>query len=510
VDDVTHGTLSEDELSRTERVLESFAPAVSEPEPALTISDVRRARRATGLTLAQISERSRIPVSLLRELEWGYLRNWPPGHYGRTQLIRYARAAGLDEQVVVSTAWPMFDEQPRTEEVITQPTATNLALAPDFSDYSNVTWLSPNRAAAPLQPTPSRRTRILAALAVPALVALAVAPAVWYRTTMKPNQPQTAVSRPATATPVAPETGSSPSPARDVDVRPSSEPDRLVPEERLPAMEAATREIVTDAHPTQGLTATEVAYSPSFASAGSAMFYHTDSKGPSALMRADTDGNGAVLRITRIVDDSASNFHVRPSPDGTHIAFDSDRDGERAVYIADSDGRHVRRVSGEGFAAVPSWSPDGQTLAFVRAEAGHPRIWNLWTTDLTSGEFRRLTNHRVGQPWGASWFPDGKRIAYSLEDRLVLLDLETGAERVFRTPKAGRLVRTPAVSPDGERIIFQVRRDGGWLLELKDGSMRRVLTDPTAEEYTWSPDGRRVAYHSGRTGSWGVWVMALR
>jgi Tol biopolymer transport system component len=201
---------------------------------------------------------------------------------------------------------------------------------------------------------------------------------------------------------------------------------------------------------------------------------------------------------------------VRPSPDGTHIAFDSDRDGERAVYIADSDGRHVRRVSGEGFAAVPSWSPDGQTLAFVRAEAGHPRIWNLWTTDLTSGEFRRLTNHRVGQPWGASWFPDGKRIAYSLEDRLVLLDLETGAERVFRTPKAGRLVRTPAVSPDGERIIFQVRRDGGWLLELKDGSMRRVLTDPTAEEYTWSPDGRRVAYHSGRTGSWGVWVMALR
>jgi Tol biopolymer transport system component len=506
----TPGTLSEDELSRTERVLESFAPAVSEPETALTVSDVRRARRATGLTLAQISDRSRIPVALLRELEWGYLRNWPSGHYGRTQLVRYARAAGLDEQVVVTTVWPMFDEQPWTDESALQPVAATVESVPDFSEYPNVTWLTPIRPAALTQPIPSRRTRILAALAIPALVALAVAPAVWYRTTLKSNHPQqTAVSHPAVTTDGARETADNQS-ARSPKVRPSSEPDRLVPEERVPALEAATRQIVSNTHPTQGLTATDVAYSPSFASAGSAMFYHTGSKGPSALMRADTDSSGAVLRITRIVDDSASNFHVRPSPDGTRIAFDSDRDGVRAVYVADADGRHVRRVSGEGFAAVPSWSPDGQYLAFVRAESEHPRVWNLWTTDLTSGDFRRLTNHRVGQPWGASWFPDGKRIAYSLEDRLVLLDLDRGDERVFRTPKAGRLVRTPAVSPDGKRIIFQVRRDGGWLLELDDGSMRKVLTDPTAEEYTWSPDGRRVAYHSGRTGTWGVWVMGLR
>ena len=83
------------------------------PHRGLTISDVRRARRSTGLTLAEISERSRIPVSLLRELEWGYFVNWPGGSYGHAQLMRYARAAGLDDEVVMSAVWPVLEDAVR-------------------------------------------------------------------------------------------------------------------------------------------------------------------------------------------------------------------------------------------------------------------------------------------------------------------------------------------------------------------------------------------------------------
>ena len=83
---------------------EGWDPVTDECDPS--VSDIRRARRETGLSLDEVSRKSRIPVSLLRQLEWGYLRNWPKGMYGRTQLARYARAAGLERQVVLDAIGP--------------------------------------------------------------------------------------------------------------------------------------------------------------------------------------------------------------------------------------------------------------------------------------------------------------------------------------------------------------------------------------------------------------------
>jgi Tol biopolymer transport system component len=246
------------------------------------------------------------------------------------------------------------------------------------------------------------------------------------------------------------------------------------------------------------------------ASAGTALFYPSDEEGEEGIVPVSGGSRDTVLRITRIVDDAANNSHLRVSPDRRRIAFDSDRDGVRGVYVADADGKNVRRVSGEGTAAVPSWSPDGTKLAFARAEPSRGDVWNLWTLDLGSAELQQITRNGSGDARGASWFPDGLRLAYSDDARLVVRDLGTGSERVFPSPRRGRPLRDPAVSPDGRRIMFHVERDGAWLLDLADGSMRRILEDPSAEEYSWSSDGRRVAYHSRRSGTWGVWVMASR
>jgi Tol biopolymer transport system component len=492
----------------------AIAATGSDDGRAITISDIRRARRATGLTLADISAQIRIPAPLLCELEWGYLANWPASPAVRRHIVSYARAAGLDDQLVVRTVWPLFEESlqargsmlgsralapPRVvvdavpvddeveDTIVTDvENPAGLATIIDRDDFAATAVVHPAIVAEHAR----RRTGLVAAFVIPALIAIGLAPAAWdHFSRIESND---AGGGGATAgAGGASEVGHPPTPAAAV---PASDVSRAVVNS---APVDTPQRAVSDGP----------ALSPAFASIGSAMFYRSDADAGSGPVRAAGDGRGSVLRITSVIEPRASNFHARPSPDGSLIAFDSDRDGERGVYVSGVDGRNVRRVSGDGFAAIPSWSPDGGTLAFVRGEADQPDVWNLWTLELATGEMRRLTSYHDGQTWGGSWFPDGRRLAYTHDDRLLVIDRAGGIEKVYSSPVKGASMRTPAVSPDANRVVFQVQRKGTWLLDLQAGTMRKVMADPSAEAYTWSPDGRRVAYYSRDDEKWGVWVM---
>jgi helix-turn-helix protein/WD40 repeat protein len=479
---------------------EPLLPALCADASGLTISDIRRARRATGLTLTDVAERSRIPAALLRELEWGYLRNWPAGRYGRTQLVRYARATGLDVDVVLNIAEPLLVEaaEERARECAEFRRDAEREGYADVADADEIVVSSapvPEADATPREISrsfrPASRPGWIAALAIVAVLAVALFPLAWQSGIAPGRQPVDSTARRPAPAAVA---------DRFAGVTATSRARGGIVE--------STNHRRAELRPAVAGSAVDESVTPAFANTGTAAFFSEPARDSGSSAPAEADRDRSVLRIVRVVDDRAQNFHARPSPDGTRVAFDSNRDGERAVYIAGADGQHVRRVSGDGFAALPAWSPDGRQLAFVKAEAENPRVWNLWSVDLDTLQLRRLTDDPSGQPWGGSWFPDGRRIAYSHEDQLVVLDLDRGIRRVYRSPAPGHPVRSPAVSPDGQRVIFQAHRDGAWLLDLKDGSMRRVLEDPSAEEFAWSPDGRRVAFHSRNRG-WGIRVLGF-
>jgi len=105
-------------------------------------------------------------------------------------------------------------------------------------------------------------------------------------------------------------------------------------------------------------------------------------------MRATFDGTGTPA-VETVLRDGATNYHATVSPDGAWLAYDSDRDGSRAVYVAQVDARQPRKISGDGYAAVPQWSPDGRRLVFLKAERARPRVWNVWVADVATGSLHR-------------------------------------------------------------------------------------------------------------------------
>ena len=102
----------------------------------------------------------------------------------------------------------------------------------------------------------------------------------------------------------------------------------------------------------------------------------------------------------------ASSLLTSPSwaPDGKRIAFSSDRDGGRLLYVINEDGTGLQRITdrplGDSLRAdtQPNWSPDGRTLAFTSNRTGHEEIYLVSVEDgtirqLTRSQFQSLNPH---------------------------------------------------------------------------------------------------------------------
>lgn len=89
------------------------------------------------------------------------------------------------------------------------------------------------------------------------------------------------------------------------------------------------------------------------------------------------------------------------SPDGTRLAFASNRDGDFEIYVL--EGGPIRQLTDDpGLDTWPCWSPDGNRLAFTSHRDGN---YEVYLTDAAGGEPANLSRHAAfdGKPsWGTS------------------------------------------------------------------------------------------------------------
>ena len=182
------------------------------------------------------------------------------------------------------------------------------------------------------------------------------------------------------------------------------------------------------------------------------------------------------------------------------IAFTSNRDGERAIYIMDNDGGNSYRLTEGG---MPAWLPNGDKIGFVHHG-------DIWVIDREGRNRENITKGRHEESiFDPAWSPDGSEIVYRSRVGGIF-----GTFDIYLINAAGRHSKNltddlhyddrPSWSPNGRQIAFgaYLRPRRQWVesevfvMDMNGGNRVNLTQNPHAKSagVSWSPDGTRIAY----------------
>jgi Tol biopolymer transport system component len=203
---------------------------------------------------------------------------------------------------------------------------------------------------------------------------------------------------------------------------------------------------------------------------------------------------------TNITRSASGNDSPSWSPDGSKIAFSTNRDGNWEIYVMNADGSGATRLTTNRSSddSAPAWSPDGTKIAFHTDRDGNYEIY-VMNADGTAQT--NLTKESGAEDASPSWSPNGSRIVFASEGDLYTMNADgTVQTKLTSDPNDDSF---PAWSPDGTKIALGTRVGRKAFIEVinADGSGRTRLTTGGAEyEPRWSKDGTKIAYTDFGTG----------
>jgi Tol biopolymer transport system component len=215
------------------------------------------------------------------------------------------------------------------------------------------------------------------------------------------------------------------------------------------------------------------------------------------------------------------------SPDGQRLAYSSrglEKVAPYHIYVRAVGPDQPRPLTtGTGNDISPAWSPDGNSIAFLRIENGRGEYRIV---PAAGGDERKVADLPVAggeaQPAPSlSWTGDGKSlVVVAASDKqgsaLAVVSVDGGNVRpITHPPEGSDGDSTPAVSPDGSQVAF-VRSTGAegsdiFLCNLSGGGLRRVTyDDKSIRGLAWAPGGEEIVYSANRFGGgWRLWRLPV-
>jgi TolB protein len=212
-----------------------------------------------------------------------------------------------------------------------------------------------------------------------------------------------------------------------------------------------------------------------------------------------------------------------PGMAATRIAFSMSRDEGRTreIYVVDSDGENLRRVTDhQDLALSPAWSPDGARVLYAAMEP-ETQQWRIFQADAATGSTTLIQPLREGNYYTPTYLPDGNRIAFQVHtgSRTGLFTYDLSRNCCLTNLTEGRAEDlSPSYSPDGRWLTFNSNRLGSAVPQIyvmsADGGAAELLSPyeyGRSGYYTapdWAPFGDRIAFTGrvGRSGNFHILV----